>query len=480
VGAVAARYLAPAHGALVVYRPAGAAPLAADGAAMRASLDAERPEALEIPARTTLPSSVPGSRAWARDGVEASVHKFRTANGVPILVQRRAGAIAHLGWFARGGAPDESEAESGITTLMTRTALKGTQRRSAQRIAEDAEYLGSVLSGAASSDHLQWTVSVPARRLDEAAELLADVVQRPLFADDALESERAVALADIASVRDDMYRWPMRLATDAAWADHPYGRSVLGSEQSLPRITGTSLHEWHRRHALESPGAIVCVGDIDPEEAAALAARCFGALRVAADREIAVPAWTPTTLVRTDARDKAQSALALLFDGPKRGDDSRFAAAMIAGVASGLGGRFFDELRERQSLAYTVMASPIARRRAGAFAAYIAMSPEKEDAARVGLLREFARLCEAPVSDAELTAAQTYALGIHAIRRESGASVMGDIAESFLLGTSLRELDEVEACVRGVTAAGMLALAKRYFDPDRRVEGVVRGVGKSV
>jgi predicted Zn-dependent peptidase len=57
---------------------------------------------------------------------------------------------------------------------------------------------------------------------------------------------------------------------------------------------------------------------------------------------------------------------------------------------------------------------------------------------------------------------------------------MGDIAESFLLGTSLRELEEVEARVKGVTAAEMLQLARLYFDPDRRVEGVVRGVGKSV
>jgi zinc protease len=195
---------------------------------------------------------------------------------------------------------------------------------------------------------------------------------------------------------------------------------------------------------------------------------------------VPVPVWPAHTLQRDDQRDKAQSALAMLFEGPARDDDARFAAGMIAGVASGLGGRFFDELRDRQSLAYTVMAAPVIRRHAGAFSAYIAMSPEKEEAARSGLLREFARLCESAVSDRELLQAKTYALGTWAIRRESAAAVMGDIADAWLFGRSLAELTEYDARVRAVTSAGMLGLARKYFDAERRVEGVVRGVGRVV
>jgi zinc protease len=398
------------------------------------------------------------------------------SGGVPVLVHRRPGALVHLGWFVRGGAVHEAANATGLTSLMTRVSLKGTERRSAQRIAEDAEFLGGVLSAAAAADGFQWTISVPRRRLDEAAELLADVVQRPSFSEEGLESERAVALANLAAMRDDMYRWPLRLATQAAWGSHPYGRSVLGTEESLAGMDSAALRRWHAKVAVEAPGVLVCVGDVGPDEGASLATRFFSGLRAADGEVVQAPAWPTGVLQNEDRRDKAQSALAMLFEGPARDDDARFTAGMIAGVASGLGGRFFDELRDRQSLAYTVMAAPLVRHRAGAFSAYIAMSPEKEEAARSGLLREFARLRESPVTERELTQAKTFALGTWAIRRESAAAVMGDIADAWLFGRSLSELTEYESRVRAVSAAQMLQLARAYFDPERRVEGIVRAI----
>ena len=84
------------------------------------------------------------------------------------------------------------------------------------------------------------------------------------------------------------------------------------------------------------------------------------------------------------------------------------------------------------------------------------------------------------MTERELTQAKTYALGTWAIRRESAAAVMGDIADAWLFGRSLAELTEYEERVRGVSAAQMLQLARAYFDPDRRVEGVVRGTGRVV
>jgi zinc protease len=471
---VARRWLAPERAGLVAYRPSGAPPVAAGAAEMREALDGERPEALSPLVRPGPPTPVHGSRAWVFERDEAQVRVFRMSAGVPVLVHRRPGALAHLGWFVRGGAVHEPAGATGLTSLMTRASLKGTARRSAQRIAEDAEFLGGVLSAAAAADGFQWTISVPLRRLEEAAELLADVVQRPSFGDEALESERAVALANLAAMRDDMYRWPMRLATQAAWAGHPYGRSVLGTEESLAAMDAAALRRWHAAVAIEAPGVLVCVGDVGPDDGASLATRFFSGLRASEGAEVPAPTWPDRLIQSEDRRDKAQSALAMLFEGPARDDDARFTAGMIAGVASGLGGRFFDELRDRQSLAYTVMAAPLVRLRAGAFSAYIAMSPEKEEAARSGLLHEFARLRESPVTERELTQAKTYALGSWAIRRESAAAVMGDIADAWLFGRSLSELTEYESRVRAVSAAQMLQLARAHFDPDRRVEGIVR------
>jgi zinc protease len=168
--------------------------------------------------------------------------------------------------------------------------------------------------------------------------------------------------------------------------------------------------------------------------------------------------------------------MALTFPGPTRNDPDRFTAHLIATMASGLGGRFFDELRDKRSLAYTVHAFATERLLAGMFIAYIATSPSQEQEARAGLLAEFEKLRSAPVSAEELSRAQTYTIGAHAIRQQSGASVLADVIDAWQFGRGLDELDDFETRVLAVTPGEIQALAQRYFDVGRVVEGIVRGV----
>ena len=221
---------------------------------------------------------------------------------------------------------------------------------------------------------------------------------------------------------------------------------------------------------------LAVVGDLAPDDAAALVAREFEAFEAGDAPTLAPPTWNGGGQ-RAEARAKKQTALALLFPGPARNDEGRIAAQLLAGVASGLGGRFFDELRDRRSLAYTVAAFAAPRRLAGTFGAYIATGPSQEDEAREGLLAEFARLRERPVTAEELERAQVYALGTHAIARQSGGAVMGEIVDVWLMGGGLSELTTFESRVRAVTPESIQALAVRYFDPAVRVEGLVRGTG---
>jgi zinc protease len=274
-----------------------------------------------------------------------------------------------------------------------------------------------------------------------------------------------------------MYRYPTRLLVQGAFAGHPYGVPASGVEQTIERIDADRVRGWHTRQVLEGAAVIAIVGDVDPDEAAALAASRFASLRMREAVPLDAPAWPDRPTVVAESRQKKQTALALAFPSPARPDDARYAASLIAGVASGLGGRFFDELRDRRSLAYTVHAHSAERRLAGMFIAYIATSPEKEQEARQGLLSEFAKLREADVTPDELQQATSYALGTHAIRQQSGGAVLADLVDAWLVGTGLEELDAFEGRVRSVTASEMRALAERYFDESRLVEGIVRGIG---
>ena len=165
------------------------------------------------------------------------------------------------------------------------------------------------------------------------------------------------------------------------------------------------------------------------------------------------------------------------FPGPARGDPDRAAAQVWAAVASGLGGRLFEALRDRRSLAYTVVASAWQKARAGALVTYIATSPEREDEAREAMLAELDRFAQELVSPAELSQAINYLAGQAEVSRQSGGALAGEILDAWVAGRGLGELVDPAGAFRKVTAEEVQRVAARSLDRSRRVEGVVRGTG---
>ncbi|HZF72057.1 MAG TPA: pitrilysin family protein, partial [Gemmatimonadaceae bacterium] len=473
-------HLSEERAAALVYRPESSPLVAQDAADMKRILGEGGSERLPpIPSRGT--KATPEKKTAELEREEAGVSVFRTAEKVPVLVRRKIGApIASIAVYIVGGAIEEEPSQAGLTLLTARTMLKGTTTRTAAQIAEDAEMLGGTISASAGSDSFGWSFSVPTARLAEALELLGDVIQRPTIPDDSFETERTVALSNVAMLRDDMFRYPMRLASSAAFTKHPYGVPPMGTEESLRALTAEQAREWHKSRVLESAIVIGVVADRDVKEIADLVAQEFGTLELEKPPKIGKPRWPKTVKIAAESRDKAQTAIALAFPAPSRTEEARFAANLIATVASGLGGRFFDELRDRQSLAYTVQAAASGKRLAGIFLSYIATSPEKEGVARTGLLAEFAKLRADPVSADEISRAKEYMVGSHAISQESGGALLGEMLDTWMFGEGLHELLEYDARVRAVTAEQMRDVARKYFDPEKRVEGIVRGVGKTV
>jgi len=477
---VTRKYLAEERAAALIYRPASSSVVAQDATDMRRLLAAAQSERLASipPRKVSLP---PETKPVEFEKEEAGVSVFRTVEGIPVLIRRKVGTpMASIGVFIVGGAVEEEENESGLTLLTARTMLKGTTTRTAAQIAEDAEMLGGTISASAGSDSFGWSFSVPKARLPEALELMGDVIQRPTIPDDSFETERTVALSNVAMLRDDMYRYPMRLAASVAFDGHPYGRSVMGTDESLRAISAEQAREWHKTKVLESAAVIGIVADLDVKAAADLVALEFGSLELEKGPKVGKPRWPKSVKIAAESRDKAQTAIALAFPAPARTDDSRFAAALIATVASGLGGRFFDELRDKQSLAYSVQAAVSEKRVAGMFLSYIATSPEKEGVARAGLLAEFEKLRDQTVTAEELSRAKEYVVGSHAISQETGGALLGEMLDAWMFGGGLGELLEHDTRVRAVTADQMRDVAQKYFDPKRRVEGIVRGVGRTV
>jgi len=475
---VAQRYLTPERAGAVVYRPKHEPQIAESAEAFQALLTADPGEPLDaMPPVIAADTPKSGAVTYVRE--ENGVQVYQTAQGIPVLVIPHSGAaITYMGVYASGGAVRESFENAGLSALAMRTTVKGTTTRSAVQIAEASELLGGSISSYAGVESFGWSISVPRDNASAAAALLADVVQHATLHDDAIETERTVLLSELSQLRDDMYRYPMRLANRCAFDGHPYSNPATGTEESLRSLTGDDVRAWHRETLLNAPFVIGVVGDFDSQEIAATIAGAFGTLTMAEPIALDAPVWPASIQTAVEQRDKAQTAIALAFPAPSRRDETRMAVHVLATIASGLGGRFFDELRDRQSLAYTVHAFSSEFRLSGAFVAYIATSPDKEGVARDGLLAEFAKLREAPVTDGELRQAQRYILGMHDIRQERGGAVLGEVIDAWLSGKGLQELGEFSERIQQVTAADIQRLAQQYFDPAHHVEGIVRGVMK--
>ncbi len=463
---------------IVSYRPTGSAPLADDGPGLVTAWNDAVVTPVARTTRTAL-SPAPAAPSLRPDSRVGAVHVFRTSAGIPVLVRRKPGAkIVHMGCWVHGGAVGEPVSQSGLTALMARASLKGTTTRTAAQIAEDGERLGGSVSVAASKELVGWSISVPAADAAPAAALLADVVQHPVFAVASVESERGQMLSELRARRDDMVRHPLALARRALFGAHPYALDALGTEESLASVDAELVRAWHATSILAGESVLAIVGDADPMELAELLAGEFVALQPSVHTPVPPPSLPVAPIEIIDSRDKQQSAVAMLFPGPSRRDPARYAAALMTGIASGLGGRFFESLRSRQSLAYSVFVSASSLREAGMVSAYIACAPDREREAREGLLAEFAALRDAPVGAAELERARTYAIGMHALRQESASAQLGEMVDAWCVGDGLSELDDEVPRLRAVTAAEVQQIVRRWCDADRRVEAVVRGTAK--
>jgi zinc protease len=481
VRAAAARWLQPDAVSGVLYLPRGEGQDLTAEALGRAfavtELRAGAPPAVATPPVPVVSASARPAAVRTEAGV-----RHTALPGIDLLVRRKPGVpLAHLGIYVARRELDPP-AQAGLGALTVRSAVRGAGELDAPALAFAFERLGGTLSPSATVDWLGFGTSVLAERLAEAAELLRLVFASPRLEPAAVERERGIMVAEAEQVADDMFRYPFQLAFAEAFGEVGYGLPVSGLPHTLAAIAAPDVHAWHTRALAGQRPVVIAVGDLEPERASDVLAGVFGD---ASSRADAVPLspldWAGgdggEPPARVVPRDKAQAALAMIFPGMPRRSPDRAAAQVWSAIASGLGGRLFEALRDRRSLAYTVVASAWLKARAGALVTYIATSPEREEEAREEMLRELVRFAREPVTPAELEQAVSYLAGQAAVSRQSGGALAAEILEAWVAGSGLGELADPAAAFRGVTAADVLRVAAASLDPARRVEGVVRGRG---
>lgn len=466
----AAQYLHPERVAAVGYFPASNQ-VQFDDDILRAAFGGPG----RLPAAATIPGIAPLPPAPAAIGRRVRHEVLHVeASHLDILVARH-GDVPQVSlsvWRRRTEFEDATSA--GLAALAIRSMVRGTTTHDSLQLALAMESLGGSLAARLGADTLGFGATILPEHLATAATLLAQVLLHPGFDPGAVAVEHALLLDDARAVADDAVRFPVQLALGAAFGDVGYGAPVLGTPESLGNIGHETLHSWHRRMIGVGRTTVVAVGDTDPERTADLLLRAFADVtRHGSDDRTTESPTIFHAATRVERRDRQQSAFTMLFPGPSRSSADRFAAETWAAIAGGLGGQLFEALRDRRSLAYTVMASSWQRRHAGGLLTYIATAPERLEEARAAMLEELASFCAAAPSEPDTARATAMLAGQAEVARQTAGAVAGEIADAWLMGDGLDELDDPGAAYRRVTPDDVHRVAVASLDPVRRAEGVL-------
>jgi zinc protease len=396
-----------------------------------------------------------------------------------LLVRRKVGVPSvSMGLYLPRPVFDPPE-QAGIAALALKSAVRGAAGRDAASLAFAFERLGGSVSSTTLLDWLGYSTTVLRGNLAQAAHLFDQLLFAPTHTDEAIAAEREILVAETRNVADDMYRYPFQLALAAGYGGRNYGLAASGLPETLAALSPEQVRAWHARHLRSQRGVVLAVGDIDPDTALDELAAVFGqhGARDAAPMLAPIP-WGASgdPVVKAVERQKAQTAFALLFPAPSRRSEARHAIDVWSAVASGLGGRLFEALREKRSLAYTVIATGWQKARGGALMGYIATSPEREDGARREMLLELQRFAEELVSAEELRRATNYLAGQTEVGRQSASNIMGEMLDAWLAGGGLSDMDDPAERYRAVTAEDVRSVAASVLS-GTRAEGIIRGSG---
>jgi predicted Zn-dependent peptidase len=379
-----------------------------------------------------------------------------------------------MGVWVRSASIHETREQMGISHLLEHLVFKGTKRRTAKEIAMALEARGGSLDAYTSREHTSFQAYVLERDLPVAIDVLHDLVVSPLLREEDLQLERNVILDEIAGVEDTPDDVVFEEHNSRLWGDHPYGYTILGTRQS---VTDLSIDRIRDRHAgaFRSENMVIALGgNVDHESVCKLLLAAGWGETVSNAANAAAPVVPPPPQPQAPsqsaiARDTHQAHIVLGSTTIPMKDPSRPALLVVSTLfGSGMSSRLFQRVREELGLAYAVYGYQSLYSDVGIHGVYVGTAPDTAQKARDAVIDELKRLVDHGVGEEELALGRQQLVGQFLLSLESAGSRMQRAASCELYGEPFRSVDEVIQRIESVTTADALAVAQKWFAPERQ------------
>ena len=403
-----------------------------------------------------------------------AIRRHRLANGLDLMIVTRRGLpVFDAQLITRGGAAVDPPRLAGRASLTAEMLDEGTHRRSALEISSAVELLGADLDLRAGWDACYFSMHGLTPQLDPILDLLAEVALEPSFPAGEFDRKHEERLHALAQERDEPRTVAVKsLATAVFGADHPYGRPLGGTLETVQRMSPADIAAYYSGWFAPAAAHLILVGDLDEDSVIrAVDARMGGWQPGEPDAAAANGSPSqranPPRIYLIDRPGAAQSEVRAGHVGVARHTPDYFALLVLNTI---LGGSFKSrlnmKLREEKGFTYGASSGFSFRRAGGAFTAGTAVSTDATVETVAIIAEEIERMRDEPVSAEELVRARNY-LAIGFMRNfETTADITAHLASMALYDLPLDYLGEYPERIENVTASDVLAAAQRHLHPE--------------
>ena len=383
-----------------------------------------------------------------------------------------------LGVWVKRASVHEQRDEMGVSHFLEHLVFKGTERRSAKEIALALESLGGSLDAFTSREHTSFQARVLDEHLPQAADVLCDLIFRPMLRESDLSLERNVVLEEIAMVEDTPDDLVFELHNETLWGSHPYGYAILGTRETIGAMPVEAVRALH--WSAYRPQNMAAAGRVEHEALLEVLSRTGWAALPGGSGEgpnVPEPVGEPPVRRHVD-REGHQTHIVLGSPSIAYSDPRRYAVSLVGMMlGGGMSSRLFQRVREELGLAYSVYSFQSFHHDTGLQGIYAGTSAETAGRALEEILSELSRIASEGFPTDEIDAGKSQLKGQITLSLESPASRMFRVASAALYGEPFLPLDETLARIDAITPEQVADVCQALFAPDRQT---VVTLGRSV
>jgi predicted Zn-dependent peptidase len=394
-----------------------------------------------------------------------SIRRQVLPNGLTIITEQMSHIRSvSIGIWLKSGSRDEDLEWNGISHFIEHMVFKGTETRSAEAIARQVDSIGGNMDAFTAKECICFNIKVLDEHLPIAMEVLSDLVLHPVFDAGDIARERSVILEEIKMDQDSPDYLVHEIFTQSFWKDHALGRPILGTRETVRKFERPIVAEFYAHHFAPSNLVVAAAGNLDHDHFVELVTQHFAHVP---PKENGLHSPAPRTFSRINLRNKKsleQVQICIGVPSHPLAHEQRHASYILNTLlGGGMSSRLFQNIRERQGLAYSIYSDLNPYRDTGSMCVYAGTSRESATKVVECVVDEFRNLKTAPIPEEELRRSKDQLKGSLMLSLESSTARMSNLARQEMYFERFYSLDELIERIEAVTADEVRQTANEFF-----------------